>query len=145
MVSCRLTHKCQNATSVTTSTAALQGPRGEEPRRKGRAWGWGGAPHCGKAQRGRYLGMRWASLAFFHLMCLRAVLLQSRLSLCGPVDCSPAGSSVHGILQARALRWVASPSSRESSQPRDGTRVSYTSCIGRWVLYRLDYLGSPYR
>ena len=38
--------------------------------------------------------------------------------------CSPPGSSVHGILQARILEWVAMPSSRGSSQPRDQTRVS---------------------
>ena len=37
-----------------------------------------------------------------------------------PVDCSPPGSSAHGILQARILQWVASPFSRVSSQPRDG-------------------------
>ena len=36
-----------------------------------------------------------------------------------PMDCSPPGSSVHGILQARILEWVAIPFSRESSQPRD--------------------------
>ena len=44
------------------------------------------------------------------------------------MDCSPPGSSVHGILQARILEWVAMPSSRGSSQPRDGTQVSYNSC-----------------
>ena len=38
--------------------------------------------------------------------------LQSCLTLCDPVDCSPPGSSVHGILQARILEWVAVPSSR---------------------------------
>ena len=42
------------------------------------------------------------------------------------------GSSVHGILQARILEWVAVASSRESSQPRDQMRVS---CIGRQILY----------
>ena len=41
--------------------------------------------------------------------------------------------SVHGILQARVLEWVAMPSSRESSQPRDQTRVS---CFGMWILYQ---------
>ena len=41
-----------------------------------------------------------------------------------PMDCSPPGSSVHGILQARTLEWVAIPSSRGSSWPRDPTRVS---------------------
>ena len=49
--------------------------------------------------------------------------------------CSPPGSSVHAILQARILEWVAMPSSTESSWPRDWTHVSYISCIGRWVLY----------
>ena len=41
------------------------------------------------------------------------------LQLCDPVDCSLPGSSVHGILQARILDWVAMPSSRGSSCPRD--------------------------
>ena len=49
-------------------------------------------------------------------------------SFCDPVDCSPPGSSVHGISQARILEWVATSFSRGSSQPRDWTRVS---CIGR--------------
>ena len=40
------------------------------------------------------------------------------------MDCSPPGSSVHGILQARILEWVAIPFSRRSSQPRDWTWVS---------------------
>ena len=40
-----------------------------------------------------------------------------------------------GIFQARILEWVAMPSSRESSPPRDQTSISYISCIGRWVLY----------
>ena len=48
------------------------------------------------------------------------------MSLCNPMDCSPPGSSIHGILQARILEWVALPSSRESSRPRDQTQVSYT-------------------
>ena len=42
-----------------------------------------------------------------------------------PVDCSPPGSSVHGILQARILEWVAISFSRGSSQPRDQTQVSH--------------------
>ena len=40
-------------------------------------------------------------------------------ALCDPMDCSPAGSSVHGIFQARILEWVAIIFSRRSSQPRD--------------------------
>ena len=56
-------------------------------------------------------------------------------SLWDPLDCSPLGSSVHGILQARILEWVAISSSRGSSQPRDQTHVSCISCIGRQILY----------
>ena len=48
-------------------------------------------------------------------------------TLCDLVDCSPPGSSVHGILQARILEWVAMPSSRGSSQPRDQTSVSHVA------------------
>ena len=52
--------------------------------------------------------------------------LQSCLTLCDPMDYSPPGSSVHGILQARILEWGAISFSRGSSQPRDGT-ASLTS------------------
>ena len=54
---------------------------------------------------------------------------QSCLTLCDPMDCSLSGSSIHGILQAGILKWVATSFSRRSSQPRDWTRVSHT--IGR--------------
>ena len=43
-----------------------------------------------------------------------------------PRDCSPPGSSLHGILQARKLEWVAIPFSRWSSPPRDWTQISCT-------------------
>ena len=62
-----------------------------------------------------------------------ARLLQSCLTLCDPIDCSPPGSSLHRVLQARILEWVAMPFSRESSPPRDQTHISYISCIGRQV------------
>ena len=52
---------------------------------------------------------------------------QSCLTLRDPKDCSLPGSSVHGILQARILEWVAMPSSRGSSRPRDRTQVSCTA------------------
>ena len=52
------------------------------------------------------------------------LVTQSCLTLCDPMDCSPPGCSVHGILQARILEWVAMPSSRGSSQPRYQTQVS---------------------
>ena len=50
---------------------------------------------------------------------------QSCPTLCNPMDCSPPGSSVHGILQARILEWVAISFSRGSSQPRDWTLVAW--------------------
>ena len=61
--------------------------------------------------------------------------LQLCPTLCDTMDYNPPGSSVHGIFQARILEWVAIPFSRGSSLPRDWTRISYVSCIGRWVLY----------
>ena len=67
--------------------------------------------------------------------------LQSCLTLLDPIDCSPPGSSVHGILQARIPEWDAMPSTRGSSPPRDQTHVSYISCISRWVLYHSCHLG----
>ena len=55
---------------------------------------------------------------------MHAKSLQLCLFVCDPIDCSPPGSFVHGILQARKLEWVAMPSSWGSSQPRDHTRIS---------------------
>ena len=51
---------------------------------------------------------------------------QSCLTLCDPLDCSPPGSSVHGILQARILEWAAIPFSSRSPLPRDW---NWLSCI----------------
>ena len=56
-------------------------------------------------------------------MCVCAKSIQSCLTLCKPMEPMP-GSSVHGILHTRILEWVAMPSSRGSSQPRDRTHVS---------------------
>ena len=53
------------------------------------------------------------------------------------------GSSVHGILQAGVLEWIAMPSSRESSWTRDQTFISNISCIGRQVLYHKHHLRRP--
>ena len=64
-----------------------------------------------------------------HYVCMGAVLLQLCPTLCDAMDCSLPGSSVHGILQARILEWVATPSSRGSSPPRVWTWVSCSSCI----------------
>ena len=56
------------------------------------------------------------------------------LTLCNLMDCSPPGSSVHGISQARILEWVAISFSRGSSRPRDWAHVSSSPCIGRRIL-----------
>ena len=88
-------------------------------------------------------------MSLYHLCyivheCVHAKLLQSCPALCDPMDCSPPGSSVHGILQARILQGIAMPSSKGSSQPRDQTCLSSVSCIGRWDLHPQRHLGSPY-
>ena len=62
-------------------------------------------------------------------VCVCAQSLQSCLTLWNPINCSPPGSSVHGILQARILEWVVMPSSRGPSPPRGQTHVSRVSCI----------------
>ena len=59
-------------------------------------------------------------------------ITKSCLTLRNTMECSPPGSSVYGILQARILEWVAICFSRGRSQPRDPTLISYT---GRRVLY----------
>ena len=56
----------------------------------------------------------------FDLPCVRA---ESRPTLCKPMDCSPPGSSVHGIFQARILQWVAISSFRGYSRLRGQTQV----------------------
>ena len=55
----------------------------------------------------------------------KAKIAQWCLTLCDLMRCSLPGSSVHGILQARILEWIAIPFSRGSSQPRDGAQVSH--------------------
>ena len=61
-----------------------------------------------------------------------AKLLQSCPTLCNPMGCHIPGFSVQGIFQAIILEWVAMPSSKASSQPRNQI---YVSCMDRWILY----------
>ena len=63
------------------------------------------------------------------------VYAQLCLTIWDPLDCSPPFDSVHGIFQANILEQVAIFSSRGSSWPRDWNRISFISCIGRWILY----------
>ena len=73
-------------------------------------------------------------------MCVCSVA-QLCLTLCNPMECSRPGSSVHGISQAILLDWVAIFSSRRSSPPTDGTRVSCVCCTaGRF--FTLEPLGN---
>ena len=67
----------------------------------------GSAACCGRSADGRTTLQKKALVTLLHL------------TLCSPMDCNPPGSSVHGILQARILEWVAVPFSRGSSQSRD--------------------------
>ena len=81
-------------------------------------------------------------------LCVHAKWLHSCPTLCDSIDCSLPGASVHGILQARILEWVAMPSSRGSSSPRDWTCISYVSWDGSeffttsttWEALRQPYL-----
>ena len=83
-----------------------------------------------------WLGKRDKKTQINNYACMPAKSFQSCLTVCDPMDYSPLDSSVHGILQERILEWVAVPSSRASSQPRDRTcDISYVSCISRWILY----------
>ena len=66
---------------------------------------------------------------------LARVHAQLHLTLCDPLDCSHQVPLSMGILQATILEWIAMPSSRGSSWPRDQTHIAYVSCTGRQVLY----------
>ena len=74
--------------------------------------------------------MQIGSLLYLSVPTIRLCVLSkceslSSVWLWDPVVYSPPGSSVHGILQVRTLEWIAMPSSRGSSQPRDWTQVSH--------------------
>ena len=75
---------------------------------------------------------------------VKVLVTQSCLTLCKTMDCSPPGSSVHEILQARILEWIAIPLSRESSWLRDRTWVSHIA--GRfftiWAINSVQFSGS---
>ena len=133
-------------------TGPLSGGKSSHPGHTQGLWGQGDKVpanpgfhgHCPRlCPSSPYLSLdRWGCLAppmkpaqvtpllTLHCVCA-CVCAQSCLTLCSPMDCSPQGSSVHGVFQASILEWVATFYSR----PKDGTCISYVSCIGRWVLY----------
>ena len=77
-----------------------------------------------------YLFNLYAYLIYMQsAVCVCAKSLHLCLTLCDAMDCSPLGSSVQGILQARTLEWVAMPSSGASSQPRDRICVSLSPAL----------------
>ena len=76
-------------------------------------------------------------------MCCAVLALQSCLTLFDPTNCSPQGSLVTGILQARIPELVAIPFSKGSSWPRGKNLISQVSCFGRQVLYPQRHLRSP--
>ena len=73
-------------------------------------------------------------LCVYVCMCV----LSHVLTFCNPMDCSPPGSSVHGIIQARIREWVTMPSSRDLLDRR--IKLSCISCIGRQILYHCTTL-----
>ena len=75
-------------------------------------------------------------LKLYHQTCMLKpsacmLLLQSSLTLCDPMDCSLSSSSVHGLLQARILEWIAMPFSRVSSWHKDWNHVAHVSRVSR--------------
>ena len=79
----------------------------------------------------------YSLLDFFPVCCCCCFVAKLCLTLCDPMDCSPPGSSVHGIHQVTLLEWVAIPLSRGSSWPRDQTQVF---CITVWAIYTPSFL-----
>ena len=107
---------------------------------------WKGAPMFVQLARGQSEDLQLLYLCVCVCVCVcvhaQALSLQSCPTVFDSLDCSPPGSSVHGISQARMLEWVAMPPSRGSSQPRDRTLDSFVTCISRQVLYHQHHLRS---
>ena len=79
-------------------------------------------------------------------MCVHAKSLQPCPTLCNPMDCSPKGSSVHGILQARKLEWVVVPFSRGSSWPGiEPTCLMFPAFVGGFFTTRASWQVQWYR
>ena len=143
----------QNRAGLVSKRPAPQGPT-QAARREGHTWRGSSGPHaslpltpasswrcvCRGGEAGGWqvqrnensLSLNLSSILYCSVLLRACQVTWSCLTLPNPMDCSPPGSSVHGLLQARILEWVAMPSSRGSSRHRDGTQVC---CTGRQVLY----------
>ena len=105
----------------------------------GKSWGWSSnqmlplqAPWPWTSQPPEGVLFKPPVYSIFVTGAWSAVCVQSCPTPCNPMGCNPPGSSVHGIFQARILKWVAMSISRGSSQPRAQTPIF---CIGRQILY----------
>ena len=88
----------------------------------------------------RFLGKPFLAFPFLPVdwnRCVHVCVLSrfNRVWLCDPMNRSPQGSSLHGILQAEIPEWVRHALPQEISWPRDQALVSHVSCVGRRVLY----------
>ena len=90
--------------------------------------------------RWRNWGQNVNAVSLFPYIEIKNVKSLSRVRLCDSMDCSPPGSSVHGIFQARVLEWVAISFSRGSSWTKDQTQIP---CILGRRFYHLSLQGSP--
>ena len=95
-----------------------------------------------KVKREKLSWSKWKWKAAYQIPCC-CLVVQLCLTPCDPLDCSPPGSSVHGILQARILKWVAMPSSRASSPPSDQTSSPASSAL-QADSSPLSHPGSPH-
>ena len=110
----------EKAMATHSSTLAWKIPGTAEP---------GGLPSMGSHR----VGHNWSDLAAAAAICAES--LQSCPTLSNPMDCSPPGSSVHGILQPRILEWVAKPSFRGIFPTQGSNPCLFVFWISRMVLY----------
>ena len=92
----------------------------------------------------QYRVLPWYWVFMLQRLCACSVA-KSCLTLCDPMDSSPPDSYVHGIFQARILKWVAISYSRDLSEPRDWTCLSLCFLYWQADSLPLNPLGSPYR
>ena len=83
-------------------------------------------------------------LILLYLTNMHCSVTQWFPTLCNPMDCNPAVSSVQEIFQARILEQVAMSYSTGSSWPKDRTHISCVSCISRWIFFTTTPPGKPH-